>query len=256
MEGTYNILHITASCAFFFTTFRIILALFRKKVKWFKQIDERLQPNTAIRINSNFHSIIAVALATYILWTDMDLSANKFLYSSSLIQFTLNTSSGFLLYDILLIIIYREEFEWSYMLHHTVSIVAFYSCATHGVFPFIALFRLLSEASSIFINIRWIVLTLKMKESSFYVWNSVTAVIVFFLVRIVTIIPNWVAFNDSMDSTAWQNIHIVHKFICVGSTIPLDCLNLYWFWKMIKIVLKVYKSSSNSNSNLIKEKNS
>ena len=125
------------------------------------------------------------------------------------------------------------------------------------MFPFIALFRLLSEASTIFINIRWIVLTLKMKDSPLYVWNSVTAMIVFFLVRIVTIIPNWVIFNASIDYSAWQNIHIVHKCICVGSTVPLDCLNLYWFWKMIKIVIKVFnaKSSSNLDSKVIKEKN-
>ena len=141
-------------------------------------------------------------------------------------------------------VIYREEFEWYYAVHHFVSVVAFYACSTHGVFPYIALFRLLSEASSIFINTRWIILTLKMKETSLYLWNAIASVVVFTLVRIVTIVPNWWLFFDSVNTPAWFQIAFVHKLICVGSTIPLDLLNLYWYSKIIKIIKKYYNNKS------------
>ena len=145
-------------------------------------------------------------------------------------------------------IIYSEEFEWYYAVHHFVSVIAFYACSvsyyiklifillitwfdffnikTHGVFPYIALFRLLSEASTIFINFRWIILTLKMKSSSLYIGNTIAAVVVFFLIRIVTIVPNWWIFFASIYTPAWDQVGLIHKFICVGSTIPLDILNV------------------------------
>ena len=142
--------------------------------------------------------------------------------------------------------VYRDEFEWFYGLHHFVSIIAFYACSTAGVFPFIALLRLTSEGSTPFINNRWILLTLNMKSSKLYMYNGIATAVMFFLVRILTIAPNWLIFYACMNMPIWHSVHFVHKFICVFSSVPLDCLNVYWFSKIMAIVIKSIMPSSSS----------
>lgn len=93
-----------------------------------------------------------------------------------------------------------------------------------------------------------------MKSSSLYIGNTIAAVVVFFLIRIVTIVPNWWIFFASIYTPAWDQVGLIHKFICVGSTIPLDILNVYWFWKIIKIIIKYFKSDYQVNGNSINEK--
>ncbi len=83
-----------------------------------------------------------------------------------------------------------------------------------------------------------------MKNSSIYTSITVISIIVFFLVRIITIIPNWMIFFESFESPYWNQVHLFHKIVCVGSTIPLDFLNLYWFSKIINIIMKLFKSDN------------
>lgn len=247
MKGLDNLVQIITFGVFFYASFLATLHYMRNRVKWFQSIPEKLQPNTSLRLVSSIHSTIAVILSIYILYTDNDLSQSKILYNSPAISFTLNLTTGFLLYDCLLLAVYREEFEWYYVVHHFVSIVAFYACSTYGVFPYIALFRLLSEASSIFINFRWIILTLKMKESSIYIYNTLAAVVVFFFIRILTIVPNWWFFFESVNTPDWFKVALIHKIICVGATVPLDLLNIYWFSKIINLIKKYYYNKNNVN---------
>ena len=109
---------------------------------------------------------------------------------------------------------------------------------TEGVFPYIALYRLCSEGSTPFVNNRWFLLTMGKKNSKLYVWNGVALVIMFALVRISTIIPIWSLFFSLMDSPAWNSIELKYKLICVLSSAPLDLLNIFWFSKILRILLK------------------
>ncbi len=140
--------------------------------------------------------------------------------------------------------IYKEEFELNFALHHFVSIVAFYCCTNAGVFPFIALFRLTSEGSTPFLNLRWILLSTNRKETKLYVINGLLLFISFFLVRILTIIPNWYLFFDSMSSPGWNSIPLKYKIICVGSCVPLDVLNVFWYSKIARGVYKFFAKSN------------
>lgn len=222
----------------FMCLFQSILNYLRRNSKTFKSLPGHLQPATVVRIISSIHAILSALSALAILLTDSELAQNKLLYSSFAISLTLNMSMGFLFYDCFIMFVYRDEFEWFYGLHHFVSIIAFYACSTAGVFPFIALLRLTSEGSTPFINNRWILLTLNMKSSKWYVYNGIATALMFFAVRIVTIVPNWLIFYACMNMPIWHSVHFVHKFICVFSSMPLDCLNVYWFSKIMAIVVK------------------
>lgn len=106
-----------------------------------------------------------------------------------------------------------------------------------------ALFRLTSEASTPFLNFRWFLLTLNKKDSRLYLINGILLIVVFFLVRIVTILPLWTIFYSLMSTPTWDLIELKYKFICVFSSAPLDFLNVYWFGKIINIVLKVLRAA-------------
>jgi hypothetical protein len=118
---------------------------------------------------------------------------------------------------------------------------------TQGVFPFIALVRLTSEASTLFINIRWVLLDFKMKSSIYYVINGLVALIMFGVFRVVVIVPLWISFFQLIHLPIWPNIHPGLKLLCVGTSIPLDFLNIYWFYKIVLMAIKIVKHKEISN---------
>ena len=109
------------------------------------------------------------------------------------------------------------------------------------------MFRLTSEGSTPFINLRWVLLTLKQKDSKLYMLNGVAIFLIFFLVRIITIVPNWLIFFSLINTPQWFSIDFKYKLICVGACIPLDCLNLFWYSKIIKLVYKTFFAQKKSN---------
>lgn len=233
-----------------FLLFQFLFIYLRKNSKQFQSVDAQIQPYVVIRLFSAIHAAIVTISSFYILYYDNNLFQNKLIYSSFEICFILNFSIGYLAFDTLIMSIYRNEFEWNFLVHHFVAIVSFHSCSNAGVFPFIALFRLTSEGSTPFLHARWILLTLNKKNSKLFVTNGLILLVSFFLVRIVTIVPNWYLFFDSINSPAWYSIELKYKLICVVSCIPLDILNVYWFSKIISGALKFFaKKSKNCDKN-------
>lgn len=233
-----NLAQIAFFMATFGITFQFLLHYMPRKYLWFAKLSHNHQIGSVLRFLSSIHALAGTVLSLIILITDHELSENKLLYSSFWISFTLNLSIGFLCFDAVVMFVHRHEFEIGYGIHHFVSIIAFYTCTTAGVFPFIALSRLISEASTVFINFRWQLLTLDMKNSGYYYWNCFAIVIVFALVRIVTIIPNWMVYISLTKTDLWTEIALAHKCVCFFSTVPLDILNTFWFVKIIRILIK------------------
>ncbi len=81
-------------------------------------------------------------------------------------------------------------------------------------------------------------LTLKLTHSKLYILNGIIAIITFFFVRVFTIIPNWAIFFSLMYTAEWYSILWKYKVICVVSCVPLDCLNVFWFGKMLKLAYR------------------
>ncbi|CAF0711144.1 unnamed protein product [Brachionus calyciflorus] len=233
-----NLTQIWIFFAAHFCLFQFLLNYLPRYSKVYQSIPLHQQASTVIRILSSFHATIATILSLCLVYFDKDLNDNKLLYSSFAISFTLNFSIGYLAFDMLIMLMHRAEFEWFFAVHHFVSIVAFYCCSTAGVFPYIALCRLISEGSTPFLNNRWFLLTINQKDSKLYKINGIFLIVVFTLVRIVQMIPNWLIFFESMNTLEWSSIEMKYKIVCVGSCVPLDILNLYWFSKIIKIVYK------------------
>lgn len=104
-----------------------------------------------------------------------------------------------------------------------------------------------------------------MKNSHLYYLSSWAVVVVFFLCRVAPIIPNWIIFYDIVQSPLWEKTNIEYKIVCILATIPLDCLNLFWFNKIIKsfsgylkerteLTSDEQKANSESSLNVLKQK--
>ena len=94
--------------------------------------------------------------------------------------------------------------------------------------------RLLSELSTPFVNLRWMLLQVNMKESIFYSINRKLTFYAFVLVRIIPIPIWWSAYAYHFGSDEFTNIHVLSKVTIVLSGLALDFLNLTWCMKLAK----------------------
>jgi hypothetical protein len=76
-------------------------------------------------------------------------------------------------------------------------------------------------------------------------YNGVAGLVVFFACRVATIPPFWYMIYHVRNSPFWTPIPIYYRFICVGGSIPLDSLNVYWFYRIILIGVKMMKPPKN-----------
>lgn len=183
----------------------------------------------SIRITSSVHATSVTLLAIWNMIYNEELYKNKLTYRSEEISFNLNIVMGYMTFDILLMLVYEELRELVSIFHHIISVSAFYACSNVGVFSFIAIFRLTSEGSTPFINLRFLLLSFEKKDSIWYSINGFLILIAFGVFRVIPILPIWYTFYLGMYTPEWDQIHIFFKFLCVITSLPLDVLNIYWF---------------------------
>lgn len=124
-----------------------------------------------------------------------------------------------------------------------------------------ALYRLISEGSTIFINLRWILLTLDMKESRMYSLNGFMVLITFGICRILPIVPMWFVCLQYPWLPIWTTFNYGYKVMFTVICIILDSLNIYWYTKILILVWKFFSplffsTSTISSSDLIQQKRS
>lgn len=233
---------------------RIYLAVFKKNNHSLKHSD---LIQLVSRIVSSVHAIIATFLSVRVLIYNRDLRDNQLIYSSFETSLIGNIVIGYMVFDFIAMLRYKEIFEWQFVVHHAVSVSAFYASSLYGVFAYIALFRLTSEASTLFVNLRWALLLFKMKDSKYYTWNGMLIIVTFTVFRILPMLPIWYSFFQLLKHPLWPEVHLGFKCLCLGSSIPLDALNAFWYFKIMRMAIKMFlpsSSSSSSSSSLLVDK--
>lgn len=86
---------------------------------------------------------------------------------------------------------------------------------------------------------RWYLDALKYpKTSKAFVFNGLLMTLVFFLVRILAMPIYWWKVYTVAITPLWS--HMGHfRFVLIGVCVVLDVINLYWFSKMMRGVLKI-----------------
>jgi hypothetical protein len=106
---------------------------------------------------------------------------------------------------------------------------------------YIAVIRMVAEGSTLFINLRWIFTYFDLKDTIYYKYNGVLVMISFGLCRIVTIPFIELSFYNFTQSSEWENLEFIYKFISVGGSVVFDSLNTYWYYKIVMMVLRYFK---------------
>ena len=109
-----------------------------------------------------------------------------------------------------------------------------------GVFSYIALLRLTSEASTTFVNIEFVLMSFKQENTSFYKLNGLLILLTFFMFRIMPILPIWLSFYNGTTTIVWIKINLFYKTVCILCSAPLDMMNIFWFGSMLKIGLNLF----------------
>ncbi len=109
---------------------------------------------------------------------------------------------------------------------------------TSGTFTWIGVARTTMLASSPFLHMRLILVKFQMEKSSIFILNNFLFAITFFLFRIVPIVPIWKNFYSQIYKPEWDLLGYSNVSICVSAGI-FDCLNIFWFYKILRIIFKV-----------------
>ncbi|XP_074917310.1 TLC domain-containing protein 4-like [Chelonoidis abingdonii] len=104
-----------------------------------------------------------------------------------------------------------------------------------GVLPYFANFRLLSELSTPFVNLRWFFDTVGQPRSSWFVLaNGLAMTVVFFLVRIA-VIPSYYARVLAWYGTPeYARLGLAVQVAWIVPSLALEVLNLVWMYKIVR----------------------
>jgi len=196
-------------------------------------------------LSSTIHAVIASSLTIYILAFGV-LGTNR-VFSKSPLGFTLmQISLGYFVADMFVCLqdpLLRKDI--GSMFHHLAGIIGIGLGLYHqGWFAFFIVYRIISELSTPFVNLRWVFYELgpPYKDSFWYYFASFGMVVTFFLCRILVIPWHWyeVLVTISHPSALIAPL-ILRVWTCINY-IMFDVLNLYWFGKMIRRLVKIYQS--------------
>jgi hypothetical protein len=147
-------------------------------------------------------------------------------------------SMGFLAFDMVVMIIWRKQMEpamkrsmfLQMMLHHILSIFAWPQALHRGIGWGYVSYCILTESTSLFVNLHWLLRTAKKSGTLFGTVNSVLLAISYLVVRILPI-PwvVWCWWNAPKGHWLW----VEYAVACILFPLP-SLLNLFWFSFIVK----------------------
>lgn len=162
-------------------------------------------------------------------------------------RINISWSIGYMLHDLVWMMIFRQKVEATIpsYLHHIVAIAAFYLCLYFHVLLYYANFRIITEFSTPFVNIRWMLSVTNRKDTKLYFYNGITMTATFFIFRICLIPPLWVSVCYVMQTTSYQtSVNIFEHVGWLSFSVFMDLLNIVWMYKMMKGVLTFLNPSA------------
>jgi len=207
--------------------------------------DQKLEWNS--RFLSTIHAAIVTLRTLYVLsfhhFEDLVWQPDIFAFHSIAI------TTGYIIADLVMLMIYQEKIGGTIGIgiHHLTTIVAYMICLVNRYLVYFANFKLLAEASTVFLNLRWSLVTCGKKTSQLYFYNGLALTSTFFLSRLF-IIPFFYreVFNTIGTSTYKEAVSYSSHITWISISIILDVLNFIWFRKLVLGILNYLKQTTNT----------
>ncbi|XP_038048517.1 TLC domain-containing protein 4-A-like [Patiria miniata] len=222
-----------ASFLFFFTLMFLVSPLLSAKYsRTYKGMSSFDKANWNTRTVSNINAVIVSVLSIYLLVTDDSISSDKVWGTSQLARWNVCIICGFLIADLIVMLRWFPLSEsWQYLIHHFVVLYPFLNNVVYGVLTFFANYRITTECSTLFVNLRWFMSVHEYKSNKWYVINGLMMTATFFLCRIA-FIPLYYVFVYHDVSRAVATLPLSFIIAWLPSGMIMDVLNFYWCGKM------------------------
>ena len=213
--------------------------------KWipaYSSVKPKSRPHWNTMLSSTTHALVNTFLPLIvILGTDTN---DYVLYNTRTGFLSIQIALGYFLGDAIVVVMSKElRSDIGSLLHHIGSIVGmFLELYYEGVMMFFLCFRLVAEMSTPFVNMRWIFHELSVKKTSkWYLTASIGMSVSFFISRILAAPFFWYKILTVLADKSAQVIPIYLRVWLVLNSALFDFLNLYWFAKIVKGAVKLFR---------------
>ncbi len=167
---------------------------------------------------------------------DQSLLENRVFASTPYGEFTASISLGYFIWDFLFSAYYIDYAGIGFVIHGLASSYVYYFCLSRKFIVYYGSVFMFFEASTPLLNIHWFINHLPENtitiSKNFFKINGILFIIMFFLCRIVW---GWYhAINIIIDFlNVWDKVNIYQVSSVIIPNMILNCLNLYWFIRII-----------------------
>ena len=209
----------------------------------FLSVDSKIDWNS--RVLSFIHATVVFLLATTTVFT-WDFP-NHFVGGH---QFSFNTvaiTTGYMAADMILMLVYKKKIGASLgmYVHHISALSCYAICLLKENMVYFICFKLITEGSTPFLNLRLMASILNKKNSKLYKYNGLMLIAVFFLCRILVIPFFYYQVYKAMNTTVYKAAFPgLKRYVLICLSFAIDALNLFWFEKIVKGALKYFINKS------------
>ena len=200
-------------------------------------------------LSSTIHAVVVSSITAYLLVTGG--MGNNPVFSKSPIGFAvMQISLGYFASDFIVCLIDKDlRKDKGSLAHHVAGIVGISLGLYHqGKFMYFIVFRLISELSTPFVNLFWILTILNRRDSYLFVFTSLGMLVTFFSCRLAPLYWLWHLLLVTLLDPASAIVAGPLRLWTLFNYITFDILNIYWFWKMVKGAAKKLSSLRKKSS--------
>jgi len=207
--------------------------------RWFRSANSANQINGNSLTASTIHAVLTTLFAVYIVFIDEKATPNEPIDRSNKIKFVQSMSLGYFLQDFA-VLVHTRELGGTYQLlfHHSSAVFAYLLGMHYNVLGWYSAYRLMAEFSTPFVNIRWMLYAIGLKNTRRYKINGALMTLSFFLCRIFAMPFYWYFVLKNYNEPQFKIVPKTMMIFWLIIPALLDCLNLFWFRKMVLGVLK------------------
>ncbi|EMG46805.1 SPAC17A2.02c Uncharacterized TLC domain-containing protein C17A2.02c [Candida maltosa Xu316] len=211
--------------------------------KNYTKLPKGTRVNFDVHVTSMAQCFISIVLFVLHLsnthWVNrLDDPVNSLLGSTDFGEMVCAVTVGYFLWDIYVCARYYSLFGIGFLFHGFAAMYAFASGLFHYGQPWAGAF-LAFELSTPFVNINWF--ASKLPAGTFsektIIINGLLLIFTFFIVRIIW--GFYAVYQFAVDMAySMDLVPIIMPYSLLGLNFLLDCLNVFWFYKMVMIAKK------------------
>ena len=210
-----------------------------RNVKDWNSLKDKTRIRFCVKASSMVHCLIVLPVCTYLIFVDTprSLEVDHIYGRSKASDLVFEISTAYFFWDFIAVLVYKT-IPWDYFIHHSACFLV-YVIVQQPFFHYHALRPLLFEYSTIFFNLRFWMMTLKIDSVYIRLFTAtqIGFIATFFATRIIMGVPiSYYVFKDLWEvySSGRLNhpISAIYLSIC---NIGVLVLNLVWGRKIVRM---------------------